>query len=73
MENKPRYTKSFIEFDKVSTSKDGKKIIIHVAQKLMVSLNVAYLQAIIKNLENPSQDVSADDFLPQNSDKNEVA
>ena len=71
MENKPKYTKSFVDFDKVKSSKDGKKIIIHIG-KMMVSLNVAYVKAIIKNLENPSQDTSADDFLPQNSDNKEA-
>ena len=38
----------------------------------MFSISLAYIKAIINNLENPSQDVSADDFLPQNSVKNEA-
>lgn len=51
-QNKKQYSKSFVDFDKVSTSKDKKKLIIHVG-KMMVSLNLAYVKAIIHNMENP--------------------
>jgi hypothetical protein len=63
-QNKKRYTKSFVDFDKVSTSKDGKKVIIHLG-KMMISLHVNYLKSILNNLENPSEDASVDDFLPK--------
>ena len=47
---KKQYAKSFVDFDKVSTSKDKKKIIIHIG-KMMVSLNLNYLKTIIQNAE----------------------
>lgn len=47
----PKYTKSFVKEDKVSVSKDRKKIIVHVG-KMMISLNISYIKAILNNLEN---------------------
>ena len=47
----PKYTKSFVKEDKVSVSKDRKKIIVHVG-RMMISLNVNYVRAILNNLEN---------------------
>ena len=46
-----KYTKSFVKEDKVSVSKDRKKIIIHIG-KMMISLNISYIKAILNNLEN---------------------
>ena len=46
-----KFTKSFVKEDKVSVSKDRKKIIIHVG-KMMISLNISYIKAILNNLEN---------------------
>lgn len=57
MENK-KYLNSFVNFDKVTTSKDGKQIIIFIG-RMMISLNVNFVKAIIKNLES-SQDLSRD-------------
>lgn len=50
-----RYSKSFVNFDKVSTSKNKKTVIIHIGQ-MMVSLNVNYLKKIIENIENPQSE-----------------
>jgi len=47
----PKYTKSFVKEDKVSVSKDRKKIIVHIG-RMMISLNVNYVRAILNNLEN---------------------
>jgi ribosomal 50S subunit-associated protein YjgA (DUF615 family) len=69
MENK-KYTKAFVEFDKVSTSKDKKKLIVHVG-KMMLSININYIKAIVKNLENPSLDT--DGFLPNDASKSEAS
>lgn len=54
MEQTKKYNKSFVNFDKVSTSKDKKKVIIHVGNMLL-SLNINYLKAIIHNAETESQ------------------
>lgn len=46
-----KFTKSFVKEDKVSVSKDKKKIIIHIG-KMMISLNISYIKAILNNLDN---------------------
>lgn len=46
-----KFTKSFVKEDKVSVSKDKKKVIIHIG-KMMISLNISYIKAILNNLEN---------------------
>lgn len=53
----PKYTKSFVKEDKVSVSKDRKKIIIYIGN-IMVSLNIAYVRAILNNLEKEQQSSS---------------
>lgn len=61
---KKQFTKSFVDFDKCTVSKDGKKIIIHVG-KMMVSLNVSYLKKIIFNIENPEADQNTTTQSPE--------
>ena len=58
MENNKKYLKSFVNFDKVTTSKDGKQLIVHLG-KALISLNLNFIKKIISNLEN-SQDLSRD-------------
>jgi len=51
---KRRYTNSFVNFDRVSVSKDKRRILIFIG-KMVISLNIALVRAILKNLDGNHQ------------------
>jgi hypothetical protein len=63
-QSKKQYTKSFVDFDKCTVSKDGKKIIVHVG-KMMISLNLSYVKKIIFNIENPEANQNTNPQSPE--------
>lgn len=63
-QSKKQFTKSFVDFDKCTVSKDNKKIIVHLG-KMMISLNVSYLKKIIHNIENPETNQNNNSQSPE--------